>query len=148
MCEKIEKGWGHELIIESNDQYCMKELHFDKAGHKSSMHFHKDKTETWLVQSGAVSVEIMDMSDASTRKVLIEKGGTLHLKPMTPHQVTSIEDNTVILEASSKDTPEDNYRISPGDSQKNMIEATIDVRPGDYTQGREEYPKVKYTFKT
>jgi len=28
-----------------------------------------------------------------------------------------MKDNTVILEASSKDMPEDNYRIRPGDSQ-------------------------------
>jgi mannose-6-phosphate isomerase-like protein (cupin superfamily) len=117
MTEKIKKGWGHELILESNDQYCMKELHFYEKGHKSSMHFHKDKTETWLIQQGAVSVVLMDMSDASTRKIILSQGGVLHIEPMTPHQVTNIEKNTIILEASSKDTPEDNYRISPGDSQ-------------------------------
>ena len=115
---KIQKGWGHELILESNDTYCMKELHFYEKGHKSSMHFHKNKTETWLLVEGAVIVEIMDMSDATSKFVTIEKGGVLHLEPMTPHQVVSIEPNTVILEASSKDTPEDNYRIRPGDSQK------------------------------
>ena len=115
MTEKIKKGWGHELILESNDQYCMKELHFYEKGHKSSMHFHKDKTETWLIQQGVVSV--VDMSDASTRKIILSQGGVLHIEPMTPHQVTNIEKNTIILEASSKDTPEDNYRISPGDSQ-------------------------------
>tara|TARA_B100000953_G_scaffold8869_1_gene7896 strand:- start:468 stop:851 length:384 start_codon:yes stop_codon:yes gene_type:complete len=115
---KIQKGWGHELIIESNDTYCMKELHFYNEGHKSSMHFHKNKTETWLVQEGAIQVELMDMSDATTKVIVIKKGGTLHLEPMTPHQITCLENNTVIIEASSKDTPEDNYRISPGDSQK------------------------------
>lgn len=114
---KIGKGWGHELILESNEQYCFKELHFYSKGHKSSMHFHKNKTETWLILEGAVQVEIMDMSDSSTKKVVVTKGGTLHLEPMTPHQVEALEDETVILEASSKDTPEDNYRISPGDSQ-------------------------------
>ena len=114
---KIGKGWGHEIILESNDTYCMKELHFYEAGHKSSMHFHKNKTETWLVVEGSVEVELMDMTDATTRKVIISKGGTLHLDPMTPHQVTCLEKNTVIIEASSKDTIEDNYRISPGDSQ-------------------------------
>ena len=115
--KKIEKGWGHELIIESNDQYCMKELHFDKMGHKSSMHFHKDKTETWLCTRGSVMVELMDMKDATTSKIYIDEGGTFHIEPMTPHQVTCMKDNTVILEASSKDMPEDNYRIRPGDSQ-------------------------------
>tara|TARA_B100000470_G_C19543290_1_gene281461 strand:- start:22 stop:417 length:396 start_codon:yes stop_codon:yes gene_type:complete len=117
---KIGKGWGHELILESNEQYCFKELHFYEKGHKSSMHFHKNKTETWLIQRGAVEVELMDMRDSSTRLVTLEKGGTLHIEPMTPHQVVSLEDNTVILEASSEDTPEDNYRIRAGDSQSKV----------------------------
>jgi len=116
--EKIEKGWGHERIIESNEQYCMKELHFHRRGHQSSMHFHKNKTETWLVQSGAIEVELMDMRDSSTRVMIVNQGGTIHIEPMTPHQVTCLENDTVIIEASSEDTTEDNYRIRPGDSQK------------------------------
>jgi mannose-6-phosphate isomerase-like protein (cupin superfamily) len=132
MPREIKKGWGHEVIIESNDTYCMKQLCFYKKGHKSSFHFHKEKEETWLIQSGSVQVEIMDMRDSATRMEILKTGDTLHLKPMTPHQVTSLEDNTVILEASSKDTPEDNYRIAPGDSQKRQL----DIKPGDYTQGR------------
>ena len=116
--KKIEKGWGHELIIESNDQYCFKELHFYRSGCKSSMHFHKDKTETWLCLRGAVMVDLIDLSDASKSKVYVTQGGIFHIDPMTPHQVTCTEDDTVILEASSKDTPEDNYRILPGNSQE------------------------------
>lgn len=135
---KITKGWGWENIIQSNDLYCMKELCFAKKGHKSSMHFHKNKTETWLIQSGSVKVELIDMTDASRREVILAKGEVLHLEPMTPHQVTCLEDNTVILEASSKDTEEDNYRIAPGDSQR---EFSRDIRPGDYTMGREEIYK-------
>ena len=102
------------------------------------MHFHKNKTETWLIQSGSVKVELIDMTDASRREVILAKGEVLHLEPMTPHQVTCLEDNTVILEASSKDTEEDNYRIAPGDSQR---EFSRDIRPGDYTMGREEIYK-------
>ena len=78
---KVTKGWGHENIIESNNIYCMKELHFAKKGYKSSMHFHKNKTETWLIQSGSISVEIMDMSDATTKTIRIGKGETFHLDP-------------------------------------------------------------------
>ena len=86
----------------------MLEIRSNEKAHKSSMHFHKDKTETWLIQRGVVSV--VDMSDASTRKIILSQGGVLHIEPMAPHQVTNIEKNTIILEASSKDTIEDNYR--------------------------------------
>lgn len=115
---KIEKGWGHEMILESNEQYCFKLLCFAKEGHQSSFHFHKDKTETWLIQQGKIQVELMDMSDSSTRMEYYEKGQVLHIPPMTPHQVTCLENDTVIIEASSEDKASDNYRIKPGDSQR------------------------------
>lgn len=114
----IKKGWGHEDIIESNELYCMKELHFDKKGHMSSMHFHKVKDETWKVLNGSVKIELMDMTDSSTSFIVLEKGQTIRIEPFTPHQVTCIEDNTIIMEVSSEDSVEDNYRIRPGDSQK------------------------------
>ena len=62
-------------------------------------------------------VDLIDLSDGTKSKVYVTKGGIFHLDPLTPHQVTCTEDDTVILEASSKDSPEDNYRILPGDSQ-------------------------------
>jgi len=117
MSNKIQKGWGHELIHESNDQYCMKELHFYNKGHKSSMHFHKNKTETWVVTRGSIKIEFMDMSDSSTRITLMEEGAVITIKPMIPHQVTCMENDTIIMESSSKDEESDNYRIRPGDSQ-------------------------------
>jgi len=115
---RIKKGWGHELIHESNDQYCMKELHFYKKGHVSSMHFHKNKTETWVIKQGSVKIEFMDMLDSSTNVVIMNATDVTTIQPMTPHQVTCLEDDTIIMEASSKDEETDNYRIRPGDSQR------------------------------
>ena len=42
----VSKGWGSEFIWESNDLYCGKFLNF-KEGARFSMHFHKEKDETW-----------------------------------------------------------------------------------------------------
>jgi mannose-6-phosphate isomerase-like protein (cupin superfamily) len=131
MCTKIKKGWGHELILESNDLYCFKELHFDKKGHQSSMHFHKEKDETWTVLKGAIKLELMDMTDATTRVVIVNHGGVIRIKPMTPHQVTSLEDDTVIMEVSTKDSVEDNHRIIPGDSQKIALYDDISASVND-----------------
>lgn len=113
----VDKGWGHELIHESNEQYCMKELHFKKKGYQSSMHFHKNKTETWIITSGSVKVEFMDMSNASTEFKTLNTGDVITINPMTPHQITCLEDNTIVMESSSMDERSDNYRIRPGDSQ-------------------------------
>jgi|LWDU01.1.fsa_nt_gi mannose-6-phosphate isomerase-like protein (cupin superfamily) len=116
--EMIEKGWGREIILESNDKYCMKVLQFDKEGSTSSMHFHKEKDETWTVLSGSIKVEMIDLATATTEEVIIEERGVIRLKPMTPHKVTALQDMTSIMECSSPDSEEDNYRIYPGDSQQ------------------------------
>jgi mannose-6-phosphate isomerase-like protein (cupin superfamily) len=49
---KVEKGWGYELIWATTDKYCGKLMVFEKAGKKFSMHFHKEKDESWFVNSG------------------------------------------------------------------------------------------------
>ena len=37
---------------------------------------------------------------------------------MLPHQLVAIEDDSIIIEVSTPDSVEDNYRIGKGDSQK------------------------------
>jgi mannose-6-phosphate isomerase-like protein (cupin superfamily) len=113
----VEKGWGHELIWATNDKYCGKLLHFKKAS-KFSMHFHAQKDETWYVLSGRFEVRWIDTADASEKFVQLYQGDTWHNKPLLPHQLICIEEGTII-EVSTPDSVEDNYRVQPGDSQKN-----------------------------
>jgi quercetin dioxygenase-like cupin family protein len=113
----VKKGWGHELIWSTNDKYCGKLLHFNK-GSKFSMHFHALKDETWYVLSGRFEVCWIDTTDASEKLVQLLQGDTWHNKPLLPHQLICIEEGTII-EVSTPDSVEDNYRVFPGDSQKN-----------------------------
>jgi len=112
----VEKGWGHELIWATNDQYCGKMMHFN-AGAKFSMHFHKEKDETWYVQSGKFVVKWIDTNTAEEYKRILNVGDTWHNPPCMPHQLICVEEGTVI-EVSTPDSVEDNYRVFPGDSQK------------------------------
>lgn len=112
----VEKSWGEEHIWVSNDQYCSKFLKFEK-GSKFSMHFHREKIETWYVLSGEFEVRWIDTSDASYHTKILKTGDTWHNNPLTPHQLVCYIKGT-ILEVSTSDSVEDNYRISPGDSQK------------------------------
>jgi mannose-6-phosphate isomerase-like protein (cupin superfamily) len=111
----VNKGWGHEEIWVSNDDYCSKYMHFTTNA-KSSMHFHKEKTESWLIINGKFLLDVMDMKDSSIQTHELVQGQSLTIEPMTPHQVTCIEAGC-ILEVSTADSVEDNYRIAPGDSQ-------------------------------
>lgn len=111
----VKKGWGNELIWATNDLYCGKLLNFH-SGAKFSMHFHACKDETWHVLSGRFEVRIVDTQDASVHCHILTVGDTWHNPPLVPHQLVCIEAGTIV-EVSTPDSVEDNYRIQPGDSQ-------------------------------
>jgi quercetin dioxygenase-like cupin family protein len=112
----VEKGWGHELIWATNDKYCGKLLKFNK-GAKFSMHFHAVKDETWYVLSGKFEVKYIMTQNASQHSEILVEGSTWRNEPLEPHQLICIEEGTII-EVSTSDSVEDNYRVMKGDSQK------------------------------
>lgn len=112
----VEKGWGSEHIWATNDLYCGKLMNFN-TGSRFSMHFHAKKDETWLILSGAFMVLWIDTKSASTHTKLLQKGDVWRNPPLLPHQLICLEAGTVV-EVSTPDSVEDNYRVMPGDSQK------------------------------
>jgi len=114
---KIEKGWGFEIIWATNDKYCGKIMVFEKEGSKFSMHFHKEKDETWFVNSGAFKLIYCDTKTATYHEKFLNAGETWHNPPMMPHQLIALKPGSMIFEVSTADSVEDNYRIIPGDSQ-------------------------------
>jgi len=112
----VEKGWGHELIFATNDKYCGKILKFN-TGAKFSMHFHAIKDETWFVLSGKYLVKYIDTNTAQEFETPLEPGMNWRNRPLFPHQVICLEEG-MIIEVSTPDSVEDNYRVAKGDSQK------------------------------
>lgn len=112
----VPKGWGSEYIWTTNDKYCGKFMNFN-AGACFSMHFHHEKDETWYVQSGKFTVRWIDTKTANIIEVALNEGDTWHNPPLLPHQLVCHEAGTII-EVSTADSVEDNYRVMPGDSQK------------------------------
>jgi len=51
---------------------------------------------------------------------ILSEGNTWHNPPLLPHRLTCLEEG-VIIEVSTPDSVEDNYRVMPGDSQKSNI---------------------------
>ncbi len=115
---KVEKGWGHEEIWATNDKYCGKMMHFKKDA-KFSMHFHAEKDETWYVLSGDFQVNWIDTKDASIKHSRLTAGTVWHNPPLMPHQLVCHQEGTII-EVSTPDSVEDNYRVFPGDSQNTL----------------------------
>lgn len=115
---KVDKGWGFEIIWASTDDYCGKLLCFDKAGAKMSMHFHKEKDESWFVNAGKFKLRVMNTDTAEIHEQELNEGDTWRNPPMVPHQLEALVAGSVIFEVSTSDSVQDNYRIFPGDSQK------------------------------
>jgi mannose-6-phosphate isomerase-like protein (cupin superfamily) len=113
----VKKGWGYELIWATNDKYCGKIMVFERAGNKFSMHFHREKDETWFVNSGKFKLRWIDTATATLYEQELSEGETWHNPPLQPHQLEALTDNASISEVSTADSVGDNYRIIPGDSQ-------------------------------
>lgn len=119
----VPKGWGYELIWATNEKYCGKIMVFEKAGAKFSMHFHREKEETWFVNSGKFKVRWIDTTNAQMHEKELAEGETWHNPPLQPHQLECLVAGSSITEVSTADSVEDNYRVSPGDSQNDSTAA-------------------------
>ena len=115
---KVDKGWGYEIIRATNDLYCGKIMVFEKVGSKFSMHFHKEKDETWFVNNGRFLLNYIDTTTAEYKSQELTEGMTWRNPPLMPHQLVCMEPGSSVTEVSTPDSVEDNYRIAPGDSQK------------------------------
>jgi mannose-6-phosphate isomerase len=96
---RVDKPWGYELIWALTDVYCGKVL-FVKAGQALSLQFHREKDESWLVQSGKAKLELGGAGEAVLTEEIVGAGACFRYRPGTVHRVTAIEDTT-ILEVST-----------------------------------------------
>ena len=112
-----DKAWGYENIFATTDSYCGKILHFNKIGSKFSMHFHTKKDESWIVIKGSFILRKIDTLNAAMMEEVLKVGDRVRNKPNEPHQLIALEDDSEIIEVSSEDSVEDNFRVMPGDSQ-------------------------------
>jgi mannose-6-phosphate isomerase len=96
---RVDKPWGHELIWALTDTYCGKVL-FVRAGQSLSLQFHREKDESWLVQSGRAKLELGEAGQGALAEEVVGPGYAFHYPPGTVHRVTAVEDTT-ILEVST-----------------------------------------------
>ena len=96
---KVDKPWGYELIWALTGVYCGKVL-FVEAGHSLSLQFHREKDESWLVQSGRAKLELGGVGEKALNEEGVGAGAAFHYPPGTVHRITALEDTT-ILEVST-----------------------------------------------
>jgi len=54
----VSKLWGREEWLSNEDEYCLKRLVL-AAGYSSSLHWHRVKDETFVIQSGECWLQVM-----------------------------------------------------------------------------------------
>lgn len=103
MTEEIhEKVWGKEEWIVNTPAYCGKFLYL-KKGKRCSMHYHKNKDETFYILSGKVLMEVKG------EEKIMRKGDSQHITPLMRHRFNGLEES-VIIEFSTHHEEGDSYR--------------------------------------
>jgi mannose-6-phosphate isomerase-like protein (cupin superfamily) len=92
---RVEKPLGWELIWAHAETYVGKVL-FVRAGHSLSLQFHREKDESWYVESGRAKLELGDGGDAVLNTEVIAAGACFRFRPGTVHRVTALEDTTIV----------------------------------------------------
>jgi len=113
MIERVEKGWGHEIIFANSPEYCGKLLVF-KKGKKFSLHYHLKKDETWYVAEGQFVCRLVETTTGEEKVSMFNKGESMHIPRGLPHQLEALEDS-IIFEVSTQHFDSDSYRIRKGD---------------------------------
>ena len=96
---RVEKPWGWELIWAHADAYVGKIL-FVKEGESLSLQFHREKDESWYVESGRARLEVGEAGQEALDEEIVTAGSCFRFRAGTVHRVTAIEDTT-ILEVST-----------------------------------------------
>ena len=99
--KEVKKEWGKEIWI-TNREYCGKKLILNK-GFRCSMHFHKNKDETFYILTGKVLIEI------GMEKNILLPSNSILIKPGQKHRFTGLEDSEII-EFSTHHEDSDSYR--------------------------------------
>lgn len=97
-----KKVWGSEEWLVNTNKYCGKFLNL-KKGYQCSMHYHKNKDETFYILKGKVLMEVNGEAN-----VMI-KNESARIYPNQKHRFTGIE-NSTILEISTPHEESDSYR--------------------------------------
>ena len=114
----VNKGWGYEKWIVNKKEYCGKFLYFNK-GKKCSFHYHRQKDETFYLQSGKMLIRYCDIHDyiddnTSIKEMLLNPGGSFYVPICLIHQMIALE-NSELFEFSTEHFEEDSYRLIKGD---------------------------------
>lgn len=107
-----EKKWGSELYIVNKYGYCGKIMSV-KQSFGCSLHYHKDKTETFYVLEGKLLYENINQTTGDIISSILEPGDIVHIYPGLIHRFWGLESVNRFIEFSTLHKDSDSLRVSP-----------------------------------
>lgn len=104
---QVKHLWGTEAWLEHNEHYCGKLLTL-APGFRSSLHYHKLKTETWYVVEGTVRLEL----EGEVRSLSIGDCLTIHQGQRHRFNAAGTKP-AMVLEFGTPHYESDTYREEP-----------------------------------
>ncbi len=114
----INKPWGFELWLADGSvtDYALKIIYL-KKGSKTSLQYHKKKSEHNCVFSGTINFHYQDKESKKNRTVTLGAGNVIYISPLNVHRVEAVTD--VLLVEASTNHLDDVVRIDDDYNRKN-----------------------------
>jgi mannose-6-phosphate isomerase len=94
----VIKPWGKEEWIAHNQFYALKLITLNQ-GHRTSLHYHDEKHETYYVNHGRI-LSWLEGENGDIDKKEMQAGSIVEIVPGRAHRVEAIED-TILIEVST-----------------------------------------------
>jgi mannose-6-phosphate isomerase-like protein (cupin superfamily) len=107
-----KKLWGSEVWVLNNEHYCLKILTLKKQ-HSCSLHYHKEKNESFFINEGKVYIEYKDMKNQLENEIkaaILVPGDRIDLSAYTLHRFVGLDDYNGMFEISTHHEDSDSYR--------------------------------------
>jgi mannose-6-phosphate isomerase-like protein (cupin superfamily) len=123
--ERVEKGWGHELIMCNQPGYCGKSLVIEQ-GKQCSFHYHRLKDECFFVRAGHVLLFTspkdclgpdggLDLSSPDLVTRVLSPGECVRIPTGLRHRFRGMDFYNELIEISTHHMDDDSIRIAKGD---------------------------------
>ena len=118
---RVDKPWGYELIWAHTDLYVGKVL-FVRTGHSLSLQFHREKDESWYVQSGRAKLELGEAgAGVLNEEVITGRRLPLHARHRAPRDGPRGHDDPGGLDAAPRRRRPARGRLRPRGHVRTLV---------------------------
>lgn len=93
--------WGQDFVWASNSSYFSCIRTFFVSGACTPLTMQTTARQTWLVNSGSITVELVDTKTGDALSQELSTGNTITISNLQPYRIVAMQDNTQVLISST-----------------------------------------------